>query len=80
MTDEEIESYNNQKLCHICQKDFNDVGDSRDSHNDSNDSNDDDIDDEIFDARKTYGDTVRIDYVFKNYYDHEDGSDDDRRD
>lgn len=80
MTDEEIESYNNQKLCHICKKEFHDVVDSRDSNNDSNDSNDDDIDDEIFDARKTYGDAVGTDEVFKNYYDHEDGSDDDRGD
>ena len=34
----------------------------------------------MFDARKTHGDAVGIDDVFKNYYDHEDGSDDDRGD
>ena len=40
LTDEEIKSYNNKKIYHICKTDFNDVDDSNnDSNDDSNDDN-----------------------------------------
>ena len=49
MTDEEIESYNNQKFCHIYKKKFHDVDNSNyGSDSDINDNSDG----EEFDARK----------------------------
>ena len=55
MTDEEIESYNNQKFCHICRK-LHDVDDSDEVSDD--DSNDNSDDDDVFEVQKFYGDVV----------------------
>ena len=66
LTDENNNSQNNKKLCHICKNKFYNANDrSDDSDNDG--SNDDRNVDEEFDAIKSNDD----------YYDHDNDSDDD---
>ena len=70
LTDEEIESYNNQKFCHICKNMFHEVDDSDDNSNHYNNDDDDSNDDE-FNVRKFHGDAAGHDDVDDNdYYDH----------
>ena len=73
--DEEIESYNSQKFCHVCKKKFHNADDSLDSSDDSDDNND-----KKFDVRKLHGDSAELDDIDHNYYEHNDGSDDDEFD
>ena len=65
LTDEDIESYSNQKFCHICQKKFYDVNDTDDNGNNGYDY---DLDDDLFDVRKVHGNVVQPD-IDIDYYD-----------
>ena len=69
LTDEEIESYNNRKFCHICKKKCHDVNDNND------DCDDYSYDDEETDARKFDGDAAGFDDVHDNYCNYDDSGD-----
>ena len=72
LTDEEIESYSNQRFCHICKKKFHDVDDSEDDNDYDSNS---DRDGEEYDDRKFHVDAEELDDVNDDCYNHDDDSD-----
>ena len=66
LTDEEIETCNNQRFCRIFKKRFYDVDDS-----------DDDSNDEEFQTRKFHGDAAELDD--DEFYDHNDNDSDNEK-
>lgn len=71
LKDEEIESYNNKKICYFWKKKFNDFDDSNDDSNDNDDINDDKLDDRKFD-----GNAAGLEDVDDDCYDHHDDDSD----
>ena len=57
-----IQSYNNQKFCHICKNQFYDVDDNNDKSNENSNSydNGDDSNDEKFEAGKFHHDDEEL--------------------